>query len=429
MSNEEKKHVVSLAPMGDINKMRPLIYKHIKHGQETSEKRIPVGMFKMIEKLAPVMKNDPKTQANARFLMESLMLPRHNLVCIYLLMKEVDEFMTRHNIRYWADGGTTLAMARDHQQIPYDDDVDICVFRDGFDKCVQYLSEFEKIGYSISRSPSMLKISTAHNWARSVSRTFGCVTLDIFCYKKQKGEVFLENPALRARYPGSLYKCKELFPIIRHKYGPVTFMGANNPSGYCDRLYPGWRKTSVIELRDSPTISATNIKSETISLPYAFVMKYAPKYNITLQELNDVREAIDKKIKFASMIVERTLMGALTNQLKDSNTIDIPDTKDGGSQETAGLGNVGRNNGDTDAGTARRETTVQPLSETECEREETDKHTTSDIGSGICRMHGTNEDRRTAEQSKDDTSGSSQHDKNFDTSGSKTSGPENQRMH
>jgi phosphorylcholine metabolism protein LicD len=313
MSDEKK--VVSLDAMGDINKMRPLLYKHIEFGRTASETRIPVEMFKMLEKLVPVMKNNPKTQANVRFLMESLMLPRHNLVCLYLLMKEVDEFMTKHDIVYWADGGTNLALARDHQQIPYDDDVDICVFQTGFEKCTQYVHEFTKRGYHISCTPTMIKISTAHNWARSVSRTFGCVTLDIFCYKKKNREIFLDNIRLRAKWPNARYKCKEVFPIIRHKYGPITFMGANDPTGYCNRLYPGWKETAVIELRDSPTVSHVNIKSDTLSLPYSFVMKYAPKYKITLEEIHDVRNKIDNKINIASSFLNKAIMSPLMHHL------------------------------------------------------------------------------------------------------------------
>jgi hypothetical protein len=287
------------------------MYRHVQMGRETSEKRIPVEMYHMIEKVASLPELDKKTEVNVNFLMGSLMLPRHNLACLYLLMREFDDFMARHKILYWADGGTNLALARSFtgvtRQIPYDDDVDVCVFQPGYVKCMKHIKEMESLGYTVFVTPTMIKIATSHNWARSVSRTFGCVTLDIFCYKKANKKIRLADPAQRVAWPNAMYLCKEVFPVKRYQYGPVQFMGATSPEQYCDRLYPGWRETSVIELRDSPTMTQTNIKSDKISLPYEFAMKYAPDYGITKEELDETREKINETIvktkdKFFSML-------------------------------------------------------------------------------------------------------------------------------
>lgn len=50
------------------------------------------------------------------------------------ILKEIDAVCRRHNLRYWIDYGTLLGAVRHGGFIPWDDDLDISVFEDDFEK-------------------------------------------------------------------------------------------------------------------------------------------------------------------------------------------------------------------------------------------------------------------------------------------------------
>ena len=50
------------------------------------------------------------------------------------LFNQLDRICKKHNITYYADGGTLLGAVRHHGFIPWDDDMDFMMYRDDFEK-------------------------------------------------------------------------------------------------------------------------------------------------------------------------------------------------------------------------------------------------------------------------------------------------------
>ena len=56
------------------------------------------------------------------------------------LLKKLLEVCERHHLRIWADGGTLLGTVREHGYIPWDDDIDMAMLRDDYDRLVKISS-------------------------------------------------------------------------------------------------------------------------------------------------------------------------------------------------------------------------------------------------------------------------------------------------
>ncbi len=83
----------------------------------------------------------PKARGNLREVQKSNVL----------LLKIFDGICKKHNIKYWMDYGTLLGAVRHKGFIPWDDDLDVAMLREDYDKMIDILnSELSKHGFSIN---------------------------------------------------------------------------------------------------------------------------------------------------------------------------------------------------------------------------------------------------------------------------------------
>ncbi len=121
------------------------------------------------------------------------------------ILSEIDIICKRHGLRWYADNGTLLGAVRHRGYIPWDDDLDICMFRDDYITFVKYAQKELPEGYVI-KDVQLLDgfdnmigrvngSAMIHYEDEYLKRNFGCpyiVGVDIFpldgIYKDEKKE-------------------------------------------------------------------------------------------------------------------------------------------------------------------------------------------------------------------------------------------------
>ena len=68
---------------------------------------------------------------------------------ILKVFKFTVDFLERHNLRYVACGGTVLGAVRHNDFIPWDDDIDIYLPREDYDKLLTMKEEMQKEGFDV----------------------------------------------------------------------------------------------------------------------------------------------------------------------------------------------------------------------------------------------------------------------------------------
>lgn len=111
------------------------------------------------------------------------------------LVKKLLEVCAKHHFRVWAEGGTLLGTVRHNGFIPWDDDIDMVMFRDEYDKLVQVAAEefkhpfFFQCGYTekiYPRGHAQLRMdgttAVLNNVNKPFDNTHQGIFIDIFPY-------------------------------------------------------------------------------------------------------------------------------------------------------------------------------------------------------------------------------------------------------
>lgn len=106
------------------------------------------------------------------------------------LLEELKRVCDKHNILLYADGGTVLGAVRHKGFIPWDDDIDLAVSREDYDKLLQVAKEEFTYPYFLSAEETEPGTCRGHAQLRN-SLTTGFITAELNIPESNKG-IFID---------------------------------------------------------------------------------------------------------------------------------------------------------------------------------------------------------------------------------------------
>ncbi len=107
------------------------------------------------------------------------------------MLSIVDEICTRHNITWFADGGTLLGAVRHKGFIPWDDDIDIQMMRSDYDKFISICQSELPVGFVMQWTGSEKNFQPWHAKLRD-DRTTGTTKFETECFPEWHRGIFID---------------------------------------------------------------------------------------------------------------------------------------------------------------------------------------------------------------------------------------------
>lgn len=131
------------------------------------------------------------------------------------LLRIVHEICEKHHLRYWLDWGTLLGAVRHKGFIPWDDDIDIAMPLEDYNKAVAILSS-ELNGYGDIK----IYEKTHLNNVKMIHVNHGRYGLNLDIFPKE-----------------STQETRDIFPLVKIAFEGYSFYAPNNPDLYLKNKY------------------------------------------------------------------------------------------------------------------------------------------------------------------------------------------------
>ena len=132
------------------------------------------------------------------------------------ILKEIDRICLKHNLRYWVSGGTLLGAIRHNGFIPWDDDIDIDMLREDFEKFkkiakTELREEFYLDSHELEEMIEYMPLKIRHKnsiyiekWDDNKNEAKG-IFVDVFPYDKFSKNKIIQKKEMLPKY---LYELK-----------------------------------------------------------------------------------------------------------------------------------------------------------------------------------------------------------------------------
>ena len=167
----------------------------------------------------------------------------------------------KHQLYYWADGGTLLGCIREGAIIPWDDDIDLALRKDDFTRLRRDSSihdDLNAVGLTLlgkgNADHSLMKIvmkQPDNDYSKNK------IFIDIMCYHREKDKYILSCFHERLIWPKSYYMVREVERVSTKRFHHLPINIPSEPIRFLKRFYGDDWKTPK---KDHDHESEVNLK-------------------------------------------------------------------------------------------------------------------------------------------------------------------------
>ena len=160
------------------------------------------------------------------------------------LLQSVTDCLDQNNITYWLEGGTLLGVVRENRLLPWDNDMDISVKENEYDKLIHCLNQLKKLGWRVrtksfeSDDPPFVKDKIRIIKVRTRKFYFfrGRICLDIFIKFRKDDNYYWRVAEQRKSVPAEFYE-----KITQWSFNGKDYLIPQDYDRYLTYRYNDWR--------------------------------------------------------------------------------------------------------------------------------------------------------------------------------------------
>lgn len=162
------------------------------------------------------------------------------------ILKDVTDLLDKNSIPYWLEGGTLLGIIREDRLLPWDNDLDISITEDYYDKTIDIVKELNyRVRFKEFQKDDKPFKKGVKRLIKIRNRKFiffrGEVALDIFIKFKEDNQYFWQVGDKKKSVDASYYK-----ELIKYKFNSKDYLIPKLYKEYLTYRYGDW-KTPVKE--------------------------------------------------------------------------------------------------------------------------------------------------------------------------------------
>ena len=172
-----------------------------------------------------------------------------------ILLDNLEKTLTifeKHNIQYWASGGTLLGAIREGKIIEHDDDIDLSMFKDDFLKLQNnennIQNDLNDIGLHLLISEPELYHNKIVSKRKDNNYHKNKIFIDIMSVEKEGNRYILDTNVYGPNvgdgegfWGNEWFYEKHLLPLSTHEFSNMIINIPKNPFNYLERTYGDWK--------------------------------------------------------------------------------------------------------------------------------------------------------------------------------------------